>query len=60
MTGDPSKFSSLKLKHEGYVTYGDNKGNMLGCGNAGNYSSTTLIENLLLVEGLKHNLLSIS
>nr|KYP32383.1 Retrovirus-related Pol polyprotein from transposon TNT 1-94 [Cajanus cajan] len=34
MTGDPSKFSSLKLKNEGYVTYGDNnKGRILGHGN---------------------------
>uniref|UniRef100_A0A151UFN9 Hexosyltransferase n=1 Tax=Cajanus cajan TaxID=3821 RepID=A0A151UFN9_CAJCA len=31
MTGDPSKFLSLKLKNEGYVTYGDkNKGRILG------------------------------
>nr|KYP54569.1 Retrovirus-related Pol polyprotein from transposon TNT 1-94 [Cajanus cajan] len=27
MTGDPSKFSSLKLKQEGFVTYGDTKNN---------------------------------
>nr|KYP34086.1 Copia protein [Cajanus cajan] len=61
MTGDPSKFSSLKLKNEGFVTYGDNnKGRILGHGNIGNSSSLTLIENVLLVEGLKHNLLSIS
>nr|KYP32679.1 hypothetical protein KK1_046570 [Cajanus cajan] len=34
MTGDPSKFSSLKLKNEGFVTYGDNnKGKILGHGN---------------------------
>nr|KYP72357.1 putative acetyltransferase At3g50280 family [Cajanus cajan] len=34
MTGDPSKFSSLKLKNEGFVTYGDNnKGRILGHGN---------------------------
>nr|KYP34823.1 hypothetical protein KK1_044175 [Cajanus cajan] len=61
MTGDPSEFSSLKLKNEGFVTYGDNnKGKILGHGNIGNSSSSTLIENVLLVEGLKHNLLSIS
>nr|KYP34369.1 hypothetical protein KK1_044689 [Cajanus cajan] len=61
MTVDPSKFSSLKLKNEGFVTYGDNnKGNILGHGNIGNSSSSTLIKNVLLVEGLKHNLLSIS
>nr|KYP52978.1 Retrovirus-related Pol polyprotein from transposon TNT 1-94 [Cajanus cajan] len=61
MTGDPSKFSSLKLKNEGSITYGDNnKGRILGHGNIGNSSSQTLIENVLLVEGLNHNLLSIS
>nr|KYP76723.1 Copia protein [Cajanus cajan] len=61
MTGDPSKFSNMKLKNEGFVTYGDNnKGKILGCGNIGNSSSSTLIENVLLVEGLKHNFLSIS
>nr|KYP35464.1 hypothetical protein KK1_043494 [Cajanus cajan] len=60
MTGDPSKFSSQKLKNEGFVTYGDNnKGKILGHGNIDN-SSLTLIENVLLVEGMKHNLLSIS
>nr|KYP55915.1 Retrovirus-related Pol polyprotein from transposon TNT 1-94 [Cajanus cajan] len=61
MTGDTSKFSSLKLKNEGFVTYGDNnKEKILGHENIGNPSSSTLIENVLLVEGLKHNLLSIS
>nr|KYP31345.1 Retrovirus-related Pol polyprotein from transposon TNT 1-94 [Cajanus cajan] len=61
MAGDPSKLSSLKLKNEGFVTYGDNnKRRILGHGNIGNSSSLTLIENVLLVEGLKHNLLSIS
>nr|KYP33108.1 hypothetical protein KK1_046074 [Cajanus cajan] len=61
MIEDTSKFSSLKLKNEGYVTYGDNnKGRILGHGNIGNSSSLTLIENVLLVEGLKHNFLSIS
>nr|KYP45507.1 hypothetical protein KK1_032918 [Cajanus cajan] len=61
MTGNPSKLSSLILKNEGFVTYGDNnKGRILGHGNIGNSSSLTLIENVLLVDGLKHNLLSIS
>nr|KYP69243.1 hypothetical protein KK1_008431 [Cajanus cajan] len=53
MTGDPSKFLSLKLKNEGFVTYGDNnKGKILGHGNIGNSSSSALIENVLLVDGL--------
>ena len=58
MTRDKSKFMSLKAKEEGFVTYGDNnKGRILGVGNIGN-SLTIFIENVLYVEGLKHNLLS--
>ena len=60
MKGEKSKFVSLKVKEEGYVTYGDNnKGKILGIGNVGN-SLTTLIQNVLFVDGLNHNLLSIS
>ena len=61
MTGDYSKLSSFtSLKDGGSVTFGDNgKGKILGFGNIGTVS-TTLIENVLLVDGLKHNLLSIS
>ncbi|RVW77979.1 hypothetical protein CK203_048244 [Vitis vinifera] len=44
----------------GYVTFGDNaKGRIIGQGNIGNDTSS-LIESVLLVDGLKHNLLSIS
>jgi len=60
MTGDLTKFTSLKLKAEGHVTYGDNnRGRILGRGIVGTGNSTT-IENVLYVEGLKHSLLSIS
>jgi len=60
MTGDLTKFTSLKLKLEGHVTYGDNnRGRILGRGTVGTGNSTT-IENVLYVEGLKHSLLSIS
>ena len=60
MTRDKSKFVSLTIKQEGFVTYGyNNKGKILGYGNVGT-SQTTCIENVLYVEGLKHNLLSIS
>ena len=42
------------------MTFGDNgKGRIIGYGSIGNNSSS-LIENVLLVDGLKHNLLSIS
>jgi len=60
MTRDLTKFTSLKLKAEGHVTYGDNnRGRILGRGAVGTGSSTT-IENVLYVEGLKHSLLSIN
>jgi len=59
MTGDKSKFVNLFLKQEGHVTYRDNKGKILGRGTIGD-KNTFLINNVLFVEGLKHNLLSIS
>jgi len=60
MTGDKTKFAKLELKEEGFVTYGDNnKGRILTNGVIGNGSCFN-IKNVLLVEGLKHNLVSIS
>ena len=60
MTRDETQFSSLKPKDGGFVTFGDNgKGKIIGIGSIGKNSSTS-IENVLLVKGLKHNLLSIS
>jgi len=59
MTGDLAQFTDLKLKAKGHVTYGDNNhGRILGRGNVGTKGST-LIENVLYVEGLEHSLLSI-
>jgi len=47
-------------KEEEYVTFGDNnKGRIMGEGNIGNQHKTQ-IKNVLYVNGLKHNLLSIS
>ena len=60
MTGDISLFFNFVSKKKGFVTYGDNnKGAILGKGSIGNPSSIT-ISDVLLVEGLKHNLISIS
>jgi len=61
MTGDKSKFVNIILKQEAHVTYGDNnKGRrILGRGSIGD-KSILLIHDVLYVEGLKHNLLSIS
>jgi len=60
MMGDSSKFTHISPKKSGHVTYDDNnKGRILGVGKIGTNSSNS-IENVLLVEGLKHNLLSVS
>ena len=61
MTGDASKFINLKMKQEGFVTYRDNnKGKILGKGDVGSLDSIIIKDVLLLMEGLKHNLLIIS
>ena len=60
MTSDKNLFIELKAKSGGEITFGDNsKGHIEGIGCIGNNFST-LIENILLVGGLKHNLFSIS
>ena len=60
MTGDVSKFTHISPKKSGHVTYGDNnKGRIPGVGKIGMNSSTS-IENVLLVDCLKHSLLSVS
>ena len=59
MTGDASNFTHISPKKSGHVTYGDhNKGRILGVGKIGTNSSNS-IENVLLVEGLKHSLLKL-
>ena len=56
MTGDEFKFAFLIRKNGWYVTFGDNaKGKIIDQGNIGNDTSS-LIDNVLLVDGLKHNL----
>ena len=60
MTGDKSKFLSLETYDGGTVTFGDNmKGEIIAKGKVGR-SSSHAIDNVFLVENLKHNLLSIS
>ncbi|XP_022155998.1 uncharacterized protein LOC111022973 [Momordica charantia] len=60
MTGDQSKFVTFSKKDGDFVTFSDNKkGKIIGKGSIGNESSI-LIEDVLLVDGLKHDLLSIS
>ena len=60
MTGNESKFAFLRKRNGGHVTFGDNaKRRIIGQGNIGN-DTFSLIESVLLIDGLKHNLLSIS
>ena len=60
MTGDISLFFDFVAKKKWFVIYGDNnKGEILDKDSVANLSSTT-ISDILLVDGLKHNLISIS
>ena len=60
MTGNIHLLSSIQHKNGGTVTFGDNnKGIVIGIGTVGN-PNNPIINNVLLVHGLKHNLLSIS
>ena len=60
MTRDASQFISLEARAGGKVTLGDNTTRkVVGAGIIGN-SKKLMIENVFLVDGLKHNLLNIS
>ena len=60
MTGDKEQFNKLNTKDRGHVTFGDNtKGKIIGSEEIGNPQSLS-IHHVLLVDGLKYNLLSIS
>jgi len=59
MTGDRSLFLTLTMKVGGTVGFGGNQtGKIIGTGTIGN--SSISINNVWLVDGLNHNLLSIS
>ena len=58
MTDDKEQFNKLDAKDKGHVTFRDNaKGKTVGIGEIGNPQSLS-IHHVLLVDGLKHNLLS--
>lgn len=60
MTGDISLLIDFVPNKKGFVTYGDNnKWGILRKGSVGNLPYT-IISDVMLVDGLKHNLLSIS
>ena len=60
MMGNKDKFISLTIINGGKITFGDNaKGKVISKGKIGRLPNY-FIDDVLLVEGLKHNLLSIS
>ncbi|PKA59915.1 hypothetical protein AXF42_Ash015973 [Apostasia shenzhenica] len=60
MTGDKSKFITLKPRNGGLITFGDDtKKRTIKIGKV-DKDSTTSIDKVLLVDGLAYNLLSIS
>ena len=60
MTEDEKQFISLEVKEGGIVTFGDNAIGKIVRIRKVPISSFSCIENVLLVQGLKHNLLNIS
>ena len=61
MCGDKNQFITIMTKEDGgVITFGDNgQGKIVGIGKV-QINSTTFIDNVLHVKGLKHNLISIS
>ena len=60
MTGDPSQFVKLKPKNSEKVIFGyDMKIKTIGVGDVGK-NGETFIHNVLLVDNLDYNLLSVS
>ena len=60
MTGDRNKFVSLKEKKVGTMSFGnDGSANVIGSGTVTLKSKDALTKNVLLVENMNHNLLSV-
>ena len=60
MTGDKEQFFTLESKKGGAVTFGDNnQGHIIGIGKI-QITPSTFVDNVRFVDGLKHNLLSVS
>ena len=60
MTGDPNKFIILIKDNKGKVTFGDNMSSKIIGKGTTSINNKTKVENVLLVEDLKPNLLSVS
>ena len=60
MNGDRNKFVSLKEKKDGIMSFGnDGSSNVIGSGTVTLKSKDALAKNVLLVENMNHNLLSV-
>ena len=60
MSGEEQLFNDVTKKDYGSVTFGDNsKARDISMGSV-DFIGSTQVEEVLLIEGLKHNLLSIS
>ena len=60
MTGDRKKFIPLKEKKDGTVSFrNDGSSNVIGLGTVSLGSKDALAKNVLLVENMNHNLLSV-
>jgi hypothetical protein len=61
MTGDKDNFLTLKKERDGSVSFGnDNSAKIIGKGIVNLGSKDAMVENVLLVENMKHNMLSVS
>jgi hypothetical protein len=61
MTGGKNRFMTLKKEQDGSVSFGnDNSSKIIGRGTINLGSKDAKEENVLLVEDMKHNLLSVS
>jgi hypothetical protein len=60
MTGDMNMFITLKKERDGSVSFGNNSTKIIGRGIVKLGSKDAMVENVLLVEDMKHNLLSVS
>jgi ribosomal protein L1 len=60
MTRNHNILTKFKEKDRGNVTFSNNdKSKIIGIGNF-EYEKSNMIENILLIDGLKHNLLNVS
>jgi hypothetical protein len=60
MTGDRDKFITLRNERDGSISFeNDNSTKIIGKGTVKIGNKDTKVENVLLVEDMKHNLLSV-